>query len=89
MCIRDRLESKCGEDLVDRGISPLELVENSGELSIEGYDSLIYDLTNFLYYSGDPSRLDRERIGIYVLLFLAFFYIFAWLLGREYTKEIN
>ena len=46
-----------------RGISPLELVENSGELSTEGYDSLIYDLTNFLYYSGDPSRLDRERIG--------------------------
>ena len=46
------MESKCGDDLVDRGISPLELVENSGELSTEGYDSLIYDLTNFLYYSG-------------------------------------
>ncbi|MEC8299242.1 MAG: cytochrome c1, partial [Pseudomonadota bacterium] len=83
------LENKCGDELVNRGFSPLELVENSGELTPEGYDSLIYDLTNFLYYSGDPSRLERERIGVYVLLFLAFFYIFAWLLGREYTKEIH
>ena len=83
------LESKCGDELVSRGVSPLELVENSGKLSKEGYDSLIYDLTNFLYYSGDPSRLERQRIGGYVLLFLAFFYVFAWLLGREYTKEIH
>ena len=73
---------------MNRGLSPLELVENSGDLSIEGYDSLIYDLTNFLYYSGDPSRLERQRIGGFVLLFLAFFYVFAWLLGREYIKEI-
>mgnify|MGYP001320995767 CR=1 FL=1 len=83
------LENKCGDELVSRGISPLELVENSGELSAERYDSLIYDLTNFLYYTGDPSRLERERIGVFVLLFLAFFYVFAWLLGREYTKEIH
>ncbi|MFL2504338.1 MAG: cytochrome c1 [Candidatus Azotimanducaceae bacterium] len=86
---RPLLENKCEDELVNRGVSPLALVENSGELSIEEYDSLIYDLTNFLYYSGDPSRLERQRIGGYVLLFLAFFYVFAWLLGREYTKEIH
>jgi cytochrome c1 len=44
-------------------------------------------LANFLFYTADPSRLERERIGIYVLLFLAFFYVFTWLLGREYTKN--
>jgi ubiquinol-cytochrome c reductase cytochrome b subunit len=82
-------EEQCGNDLLDRGFSPLELVEGTGSLTPEEYDQVIYDLANFLYYTVDPSRLDRERIGIYVLLFLAFFFVFTWLLGREYTKEFH
>ena len=78
---------QCGDDLIQRGFSPLELVEGSGSLIPEEYDQVVYDLANFLYYTADPSRLERERIGIYVLLFLAFFYVFTWLLGREYTKN--
>jgi cytochrome c1 len=91
--MRDRLtgdpvmEEQCGNDLIQRGFSPLELVEGTGSLTPEEYDQLIYDLSNFLYYTADPSRLERERIGIYVLLFLAFFFVFTWLLGREYTKD--
>ena len=80
---------KCGEDLIARGYSPLELIEGSGSLTPKEYDEVVYDLSNFLYYTADPSRLDRERIGVYVLLFLAFFFIFTWLLGREYTKEYH
>ena len=80
---------QCGDDLIQRGFSPLELVEGSGSLTFEEYDQVIYDLANFLYYTSDPSRLERERIGIYVLLFLAFFYVFTWLLGREYTKDLH
>ncbi len=79
----------CGEDIVKSGHYPLELVEGSGSLSPAEYDQLIYDLANFLYYVAEPSRLEREKIGIYVLLFLAFFYVFAWLLGREYHKEFH
>lgn len=82
-------EEKCGQELMDRGYSPLELVEGSGELTPEQYDQVIYDLANFLYYTSEPSRQDRERIGVYVLLFLAFFYVFTWLLGREYEKEYH
>jgi cytochrome c1 len=80
---------QCGDDLIERGVSPLELVDGSGSLTPEEYDQVIYDLANFLYYTADPSRLERERIGVYVLLFLAFFYVFTWLLGREYTKELH
>lgn len=79
----------CGSDITDAGHYPLELVEGSGELSPEEYDQLVYDLTNFMYYVAEPSRAEREQIGIYVLLFLAFFYVFAWLLGREYHKEFH
>jgi cytochrome c1 len=83
------LVEECGDDLIQRGFSPLELVQGSGSLTPKEYDQVIYDLANFLYYTADPSRLERERIGIYVLLFLAFFYVFTWLLGREYTKNLH
>ena len=79
----------CGEEVVKGGHNPLQLVEGSGELTAEEYDQVIYDLANFMYYVAEPSRAERERIGVYVLLFLAFFYVFAWLLGREYHKEFH
>ena len=77
------------KEIIQRGYSPLELDEGTGELTPAEYDQVVYDLANFLYYTGDPSRQTRERIGIYVLLFLAFFYVFTHLLGREYTKEFH
>lgn len=82
-------EEKCGSELMERGYSPLELVPGTGTLTAEEYDKVVYDLSNFLYYMGEPIRLERERIGVYVLLFLAFFFVFAYLLGREYTKEFH
>lgn len=82
-------ENKCGQELIDRGESPLELIPGTGTLSPEEYDQVVYDLANFLYYVAEPARMDRERIGVYVLLFLAFFYVFARLLGREYDKEFH
>jgi cytochrome c1 len=82
-------EEVCGMELVERGYSPLQLVENTGHLSPEAYEQVVYDLTNFIYYVGDPSRLDRERTGVFVLIFLAFFFVPAYLLAREYKKEIH
>ncbi len=64
-------------------------VDGTGTLSEEEFNGVIYDLVNFLYYMGEPSRLDRHRIGGYVLLFLAFFGVFAWLLNREYWKDVD
>ncbi len=64
-------------------------VDGTGTLSEEEFNGVIYDLVNFLYYMGEPSRLDRHRIGGYVLLFLAFFGVFAWLLSREYWKDVD
>ena len=58
-------------------------------MSSEEYDAAIYDLVNFLDYTGEPYRLDRQRIGVYVILFLLVLYVFTWLLGREYQKEVH
>jgi cytochrome c1 len=82
-------EEVCGKEILNRGYSPLELVADSGKLAAEEYDQLIYDLANFLYYVGEPSRLERERLGVYVLIFLAFLFVFAYLLNREYWKDVH
>ena len=39
----------------------LEVDEGSGELSKEQFDKLIYDLTNFLVYVGEPAKATREK----------------------------
>jgi len=47
------------------------------------------DITNFLSYTGDPTKAQRESIGRWVLIFLAVLFIPAWLLNREYWKNIH
>ena len=61
----------------------------TGVLNEEEFEQAVYDIVNFLYYVGEPTRLERERLGIYVLLFLAFLFVFAYLLNREYWKDIH
>ena len=65
------------------------LDEGTGLYTAEEYDQAVYDITNFLHYVGDPSRLERHRLGVYVLLFLVILYVFTWLLGREYNKAVR
>ncbi len=66
----------------------LELVEE-GRLSPEEYDRAVYDLVNFMGYLAEPMADDRKRIGIYVLLFLAFLLVWVVLLNREYWKDVH
>jgi ubiquinol-cytochrome c reductase cytochrome b subunit len=67
----------------------LHHVSGTGMLSEEEFDEVVYDLVNFLYYMGEPSRLDRERIGGFVLFFLAFLFVLVYMLNREYWKDIE
>ncbi|MDE1462773.1 cytochrome c1 [Spartinivicinus poritis] len=59
------------------------------EQTPEEYDQTVRNLVSFLAYAGEPARLDRERIGTYVLLFLAVFFVFAYLLKREFWKDVH
>ncbi len=63
--------------------------EGTGLYSAEEYDAAMYDLTNFLHYVGEPSRLQRQRTGVYVLLFLIILGVFTFLLNREFWKGIH
>ena len=64
-------------------------VASEGIQSSEEFDSTVYDLVNFLAYVAEPMRADRQRIGIYALLFIAVFFVFATLLNREYWKDVH
>jgi cytochrome c1 len=66
-----------------------EHVEGTGTLTHEEFEKVAYDLTNFLVYLGEPARLQRETIGGYVLFFLAFLFVFAFMLNREYWKDVH
>ena len=65
----------------------LEVQEGTGELTKEEFDTLIYDLTNFLVYVGEPIKATRERIGWYVVFYFLIFTALASLLYREYHKD--
>jgi cytochrome c1 len=67
----------------------LDVLEGTGTLTPQEYDQAVYDLVNFLYYVAEPARMDRERLGVFVLLFLVILYVFTALLGREYSKAFH
>ena len=63
--------------------------QTEGALSPAEYDKVVYDLVNFLEYVAEPSAAKSRRIGVYVLLFIAVFFVFAFLLNREYWKDVH
>lgn len=71
------------------GECAIEVREGTGSMSTEEFDEAVYDLVNYLDYTAEPYKLDRQRIGVYVLLFLMVLFVFTWLLGREYNKEVH
>jgi len=77
-----------GEDILEKECGRL-VVTDAGLQTPEEFDKTVYDLVNFLEYVAEPMQQDRKRIGIYVLFFLAIFFVFAWLLNREYWKDVH
>ncbi|MEO2267859.1 cytochrome c1 [Pseudoalteromonas pernae] len=63
--------------------------DGQGEMSVDEYDQAARDLANFLEYVGEPSRLDSEAIGIKVLGFLFILFILAFLLKKEYWRDVH
>ena len=69
-------------------ITELKL-EEEGTMSAEEFDKSVNDIVNFLVYAGEPMQLERESMGKYVLFFIFIFGIIAYLLKREYWKDIH
>ncbi|MEM7080217.1 MAG: cytochrome c1 [Pseudomonadota bacterium] len=78
-----------GKTITEESCGELYIEEGTGVYNAEEFDQAVYDLTNFLDYVGEPTRLDRQRIGISVLLFLIILGCFTYLLNREFWKDVH
>ncbi len=66
----------------------LELVE-PGLLTPTEFDRAVRDLVNYLDYMGEPAKHERRELGTKVILFLLMFLVLAYLLKREFWKDIH
>lgn len=60
-----------------------------GQLNEVEYKKAANDLVNFLVYVGEPRKLERQKIGVVVIFFLLILFVFAYLLKREYWKDVH
>lgn len=69
-------------------IDGLEQV-SPGRLTPDEYKATINDLVNFLVYLSEPAKFQRQKIGIWVIIYLLAFLVLAYLLKKEYWKDIH
>ena len=60
-----------------------------GSMTVEEYDQFARDLTNFLEYTGEPNKLERESMGYWVIGFLFILLFFSYLLKKEYWRDVH
>jgi ubiquinol-cytochrome c reductase cytochrome c1 subunit len=60
-----------------------------GSLTPAQYDEFVRDTVNFLQYVGDPSQVERQSLGVWVVLFLLLFTGIAYMLKKEYWKDVR
>jgi ubiquinol-cytochrome c reductase cytochrome c1 subunit len=77
-----------GEPAGPPEIEKLDLT-TPGTLSPEKYEEFVRDTVNFLDYIGEPIQVERRDLGVWVVLFLLVFTGFAFLLKREYFRDIH
>lgn len=60
-----------------------------GSRTPEEYRQDARDITAFLQYVGEPAALDREKYGIWVILYLLLFTGVAYLMKHEFWKDVH
>jgi ubiquinol-cytochrome c reductase cytochrome c1 subunit len=75
-----------GHRIIGDGIFELT---HPGSMSPDEFDAAMLDLTNYLAYMAEPAQLKRKTIGVYTIGFLIIFLIVAYLLKKEYWRDIH
>lgn len=60
-----------------------------GQLSTVEYDHAVADLVSYLGWMAEPTQHQRERLGVWVLLFLGVFAVLLWCLHAKYWKDVQ
>jgi ubiquinol-cytochrome c reductase cytochrome c1 subunit len=69
-------------------VDHLELAQ-AGSMTEEEYDAFVTDLVNFMVYLAEPVQNERRSLGIKVLIFLVVFFVLAYMLKKEYWKDVH
>lgn len=64
-------------------------VVREGSMSAAEYDRAVNDIVTFMAYLAEPAALVRTKIGGWVILFLVIFTFLAWLLKKEYWRDVH
>ncbi|MCB1789780.1 MAG: cytochrome c1 [Gammaproteobacteria bacterium] len=72
----------------ERVVEKLELSQ-AGSLTPAQYDQVSRDLATYLTYIAEPMKLERQRMGVWVVLFLIVFSVVAYLMKKEWWKDIH
>jgi ubiquinol-cytochrome c reductase cytochrome c1 subunit len=62
---------------------------SKGAQSVTEYDATVRDLVNFLVYVGEPHAASRKAIGVLTLFVLGVLFVLAYLLKKEYWKDVH
>ena len=60
-----------------------------GSQSSHEFEETARDIAAFLEYVGEPAKLKRKGIGVWVILFLVLFTFVAYLLKAEYWRDVH
>jgi ubiquinol-cytochrome c reductase cytochrome c1 subunit len=73
------------------GEQPVEgfTLSQPGTQTAAQFDQTVRDITAFLEYAGEPAATKRQSTGVWVILFLALFTFIAWLLKKEYWRDVH
>ena len=72
-----------------RSVNEMLELKRAGTLNAAEYRTVARDLTNFLVYMGEPAKLVRYKVGFWVLVFLAVFYLLARAMYKEYWRDVH
>ena len=64
-------------------------LEKQGSMSPEEFDATTADVVNFLAYAAEPFHIQQQRIGYWVLGFLVILFVLAYMLKKEYWKDLK
>ncbi|MGB5671811.1 MAG: cytochrome c1 [Sedimenticolaceae bacterium] len=73
---------------LERVVDRLELTL-PGSMTAPEYEQVARDLATFLAYISEPMKLERQRMGVWVILFLVVFTVLAYLMKKEWWKDIH
>ena len=71
------------------GTAPKFEILSEGKMSVPEFNNAMRDLTAFMVYMGEPAKLVRYELGVYVLLFLVLLFLVAYPMKKEFWKDIH